>query len=403
MLAETASSSEAPQHAGYRVAYLVNFLAPDLVAICRAWAKLVGRLDVIVSVPMEGNRHWTPCHDDLNVTVQRTWTISKVDRHPSGYDDVNYVHIPLDTYKQLRSLQPAVIVSAEMGARSLVTSVYCCMNRRVKHVVAVSTSEHIEQSRDGWLRRLQRRWLLRRADAVTYHGESCRQYLLNLGVPGVRLFPWIYAADPTKPYRGEILATSTDTNEVRLLTVGQLIDRKGVLIALHELAQWATEHPDHTVRWLLIGNGPMESTIRALPIPENMQLEFAGHCSSQEIQAAYRDHELLLFPTLGDEWGLVVDEAMHSGLAVIGSNKAQSCQMLIRPGTNGYLFDPAASQSLAAQLTSWAKLSASERMAMRHAARRSVSDRTPENSARQIASLTNRLFSLFCEEQTRML
>jgi glycosyltransferase involved in cell wall biosynthesis len=373
------------------VVYLVNFLAPDLVEICRQWGRLVGRLDVLVSVPMEGNRAWTPSHGDVNVTVQRTWTISRIDRHPSGYQDVNFVHIPLDTYRQLRRLKPAVIVSAEMGARSWMASIYRMVHRRVKHIVAVSTSEHIERSRDGRLRRLLRRWLLRRADAVTFHGDSCRQYLVGLGVPQEKLHPWNYAADPSKPYRGELAVQEASRQAISLLTVGQLIERKGLLVACEQLKEWATQNPDVAVHWTLVGDGPLKDELSRQPLPPNLRIHMSGNCGTEEIQAAYREHSVMLFPTLGDEWGLVVDEAMHSGLVVIGSQFAQSCCVLIQDGTNGFVYQPTESDSLGKKLNAWTMMSTEARMQMRVASRQSVVNRTPEASAKQIAMVIQRL------------
>ncbi len=374
-----------------RVVYLVNFLAPDLIEICRQWKQRVDALDVLVSVPMEANRNWHPEHNDLRVTVQQTWTLTRTDRHPAGYQDVNYVHVPLDTYRQLRRLKPAVVVSAELGARSIIAAIYCRLHRNAKHIIAVSTSEHIEQSRDTRLRRSVRKWLVRRADAVTYHGESCRRYLAGLGAAEDRMSLWIYAADPSKPYRGELQDSPVTPGAIRLLTVGQLIERKGVGVALDQLVRWAKDHAECKVQWELVGSGPLENSLRGRSLPENLAVDFRGNCDSSQIQAAYRDHELMWFPTLGDEWGLVVDEAMHSGLVVIGSDKAQSCETLIQPLHSGYRYDPADERTLETALDDWAARSSEQRMQMRQAARLAVAQRTPQTSAEQIAALSRRI------------
>jgi glycosyltransferase involved in cell wall biosynthesis len=105
----------------------------------------------------------------------------------------------------------------------------------------------------------------------------------------------------------------------------------------------------------------------------------------------YSQHELMLFPTLGDEWGLVTDEAMHSGLAVIGSLKAQSCEVLLKFGVNGFPYDPDDYASFRNSLDSWARMSPEARMAMRIEARNTVVDRTAETSAHQIKSLCQQL------------
>ena len=105
-----------------RVVYLTNFLSPDIIEICREMTRRVEELVVLVSVPMEGNRAWTLEDEGLDVRVQKTFTITRTDKHPTGYQDVNYVHFPRDTYRQLRSIKPDVVISTELGARSIIAA-----------------------------------------------------------------------------------------------------------------------------------------------------------------------------------------------------------------------------------------------------------------------------------------
>lgn len=374
-----------------RVVYLTNFVSPDIVQICQNWADRLRQLTLLVSVPMEGNRNWTATDASLDVRVQKTWTRTRVDRHPSGYRDINYVHVPLDTYRQLRKLRPDIIVSTELGARSIVSAAYRNMNPDCRHIIAVNTSEHIESSRNGRLRNWQRRCLLRTADAVTYNGPSCRDFLVDLGVPTERLSEWMYAADPHKIHPGEL--QHSDGNPIRLLTVGQLIERKGVAMALEGLIAAAGRFPGVRLHWTVIGDGPLATTMKQTRTPENLTVEYRGHCDADQIRNAYRDHELMLFPTMGDEWGLVTDEALHSGLAVVGSIHAQSVTTLVRDHHNGWRYDPNRADALPEVLGHWIGHDLDERMAIRHQARQSVSGRTPTRAAEQICEAMSRIRS----------
>ena len=178
------------------VVYLRNFFAPDSIAIAQAWDHRVGKLIVLISVSMEGNRSWKPDDGGLDVRRQKTWTRTRVDHHPSGYSDINYVHFPIDTTRQLKRAKADVVVSNELGLRSILSAFHCSRSgwfglrkRRCQLVIAVSTSPWIEASRSGWLRKKQRSLLLARADRVTYNGPECKQWLLGLGVPEDRLAP----------------------------------------------------------------------------------------------------------------------------------------------------------------------------------------------------------------------
>ncbi|EGF27574.1 glycosyltransferase family 4 protein [Rhodopirellula baltica] len=380
------------------VVYLLNFFAPDVIAIAQAWNQRVGKLIVLLSVAMEGNRSWKAEDGGLDVRQQRTWTRTRTDHHPSGYTDVNYVHFPIDTLKQLRRARADVVVSAELGARSMLAALHCARSgwfglrqRRCRLIIAVSTSPWIEASRSGWLRRKQRSLLLARADRVTYHGPECKQWLLELGVPKNRLAPFHYSADPTKIYMGELKTQSAD--RVRVLTVGQLIDRKGVREGLANMIDVAHQSPEMLIDWTLIGGGPLLAELETVPTPENLKIDWRGNCDAEQIRDAYHKHEIMFFPTRGDEWGLVVDEALHSGLVVIGNDRAQAVTTLIRDGYNGWIVEIDQPASLACAVNAYAKLDVQKRMDMRQQARQSVVDRTPDNSADQITTLIDEMLA----------
>ncbi len=70
----------------------------------------------------------------------------------------------------------------------------------------------------------------------------------------------------------------------------------------------------------------------------------------------YAAADLLVFPSLGDAWGLVVNEAQTAGLPVVCSELAGCVEDLVEPGRTGWRFDPtdpaAASRVLEASLGS---------------------------------------------------
>ncbi|MEP0344241.1 glycosyltransferase family 4 protein, partial [Rhodopirellula bahusiensis] len=205
------------------------------------------------------------------------------------------------------------------------------------------------------------------------------------------LAPFHYAADPTKIYKGNLLNQSAD--RVRVLTVGQLINRKGVREGLANMIDVARQSSGVLIEWTLIGGGPLLAELQATATPDNLIVDWRGNCDAEQIREAYRDHEVMFFPTRGDEWGLVVDEALHSGLAVIGNERAQAVTTLIRDDENGWQYEIDDADSLGNALNAFAKLNADDRLEMRKQARLSVADRTPEASADQITNLIDELLA----------
>jgi hypothetical protein len=207
--------------------------------------------------------------------------------------------------------------------------------------------------------------------------------LVSLGADPERMSLWSYAADPAKLYRGQ-LTQKHHHDSIRLLTVGQLNDRKGVLPALHQVCQWANKHPTTTMEWHVLGVGPLEQAMRDHPLPPNLELALHGHCDPLTIQQHYRDSDALIFPTLSDEWGLVVDEALFSGLPVIGSCHSQAVETLLEDGVNGMIYDPETPDSLPDALDRFMQLPQEQFSRMPIAARSAVASRTPSASATQL-------------------
>lgn len=317
------------------VVVLTNYLRELHVDVLSELQRRVKRLTVLLSTPMEADRNWQPEWKDLNVRVQKTWTLVRKWRHSSGFQEANFVHLPYDTMAQLQQLAPDVVLSFELGLRTFLSSRYC-RKRKVPLVAVGNMSERIERER-GWLRRRARDYLVPRIDYFTYNGPSCRRYFESLGIPDPKLFPFPYFYDTSKVFRGPKLF-STDFPR-KLLFSGNLNPRKGIRPLIGALVDWAQRHPHRPLELRVCGTGT-DRTWLERSWPANLQVDARGHCSSQSLAEAYGWADLCLFPTLADEWGLVPIEAFASGLPVVGSLAAQSLEVYGMEGRNGWYYEP---------------------------------------------------------------
>ncbi len=64
---------------------------------------------------------------------------------------------------------------------------------------------------------------------------------------------------------------------------------------------------------------------------------FPGFAQRDQLAAFYALAEVMIFPTLSDPWGLVVNEAMACGLPIIASDAAGCAADLVHDGENGYV------------------------------------------------------------------
>lgn len=369
-----------PQQLDARVVFLTHYIPLYQVRVLQTIAAAVSDFHVLLSTPIEPNRAFAPDRSGLDVDVQNTLTLRRRWRHPEGqFEDPLYVHVPYDTRSRLHRLQPDVVMSLELGARSLAAARHCRRHPNSRLILCTYMSERTEQGR-GWIRALARRRLIEQADAITHNGPSCRDYLRSRGADEERLFHLPYAADDRTLYRGPVERDECYLRG-RLLCVGQLSQRKGVFPLLEQLSRYCHHRPNRRLHLSLAGDGPLRTRIEHYPRPANLTIELLGNVTPDRLAVLIAEHGALIAPTLADEWMLVVDEALHAGLPVIGSVHAQAVTALVRGGVNGWRYDPTRPHSLNRVLDQYLAEPATRIAAMRVAARDSVAHRTPEWAA----------------------
>lgn len=330
-----------------KVVFLTHYIPLYQVRVLQEITKRIRDFQILLSTPIEPNRNFRLDWSGLNVEVQKTVTLRRRWRHAkAGFDDQLFVHVPYDTLKQLKRIRPDVVVSHELGARSLAAARYC-RRSGARLVLATFMSEHTEQGR-GRLRNWARRRLIRSADAITYNGPSCREVLLSLGAKEEQLFHLPYAADDRTTSRETRRPPESEVRR-RLLCIGQLSQRKGVLPLVRQASDFCAAN-NEALEITFVGDGPCRSELETLAsggstdehgsIDSRLKIHLLGNRPAAELPELMRDHGAIVAPTLADEWLLVTNEGMHAGMPIIGSIYAQSVTTLIKNGRNGWQYDP---------------------------------------------------------------
>ena len=363
-----------------RVALLTNFIPPYRVPLYEALMRASGELRVFVCTEMESNRQWLPQRGVLDVVQQRTVTVPQRWRTPR-FSERHELHIPYDTWPQLRRWRPDVILTGELGARSLQAVAYA-RRTRTPVVIWAMLSDRLENGR-GSLRKAARRWLARNADSIIVNGESGARYFHQLGTADDRLLRVHQAVDMRALL--QLPLERAPESEYSFLHVGTVSERKGVHVLLAGVRDWADANPKTPITLTLVGDGPLRSKLAAQATPLNLTVHWAGSVPYDELPCWYAKGGVLLFPSFGDEWGLVVNEALAAGVPVAGSAYSQAVEELMRDSVNGWVFVPEDATSITAMLERIFGTEPDALRAMRSAARESVRELTPESTAARIA------------------
>jgi glycosyltransferase involved in cell wall biosynthesis len=96
---------------------------------------------------------------------------------------------------------------------------------------------------------------------------------------------------------------------VRVLFVGRFVEKKGLLLLRHCLDLPGLD-------WTFVGSGPLSPLTRPLG-----HVHVAGRLAGADIADAYRQADLLVLPSTGEGFPLVLQEALASGTPVLVSRE----------------------------------------------------------------------------------
>lgn len=147
---------------------------------------------------------------------------------------------------------------------------------------------------------------------------------------------------------------SLEGDAIRYLHVGRISFEKNVDVLLWAFARIREEQPEATFD--IIGDGPALSSLRseAKRLGIDQAVRFHGFLDRAELPEIYPRYDCFLTASTMETQGLVVLEALASGLPAVGV-EAYALPELILHGRNGYLarpFDDAAIAEYAIRVTS---------------------------------------------------
>jgi glycosyltransferase involved in cell wall biosynthesis len=365
---------------GIRVVMLLNYLPIHFLSYLRVLSRSLTDLTFLLSETMDASREWSPDFGELKVIVQKSIPIRTKHRHPYGFEYKSRMLIPVSTFSDLRKLKPEVVVSLEVGARTMQALVLKCLGMKYRLIVQVRESE-ISALYRGGLRMRLRKWILPRVDRVLVNGESGRRHVMACGVRPEKIS--VVASGTDLAVFGRTTKSPNASGSLRVLYVGALIDLKGIVGFARVLAD-EVSRSEISVEWTLVGRGPERETLEQIAWPANLRVSIIDSFEYQDLPAVYEKHDVFVMPSLCDEWGMVVNEAMVSGLPVLGCTGSQAVEEMVTPGLNGWTYAPGDEQGMRLAVRELLRLDQGELMTKGMAAGRTAHEFSDEKIAGQM-------------------
>ena len=119
----------------------------------------------------------------------------------------------------------------------------------------------------------------------------------------------------------------------RFACVAQMVPRKRQNLLLDAFVPFADD--DWTLD--LVGDGPQRASLEAKAAPFGEKVRFRGFVPYEGRHRAFANVDVVILNSVFDGWGVVVQEALAAGCAVIATRRVMAALDLVRDGENGYL------------------------------------------------------------------
>jgi 1,2-diacylglycerol 3-alpha-glucosyltransferase len=318
--------------------------------------------------------------------------------------------------RELDRLQPNAVAIAGWGTVDARVCLDWCKRNDAKAIV-MSETRAVDGRRVWWKEWVKSR-IVRSFDAALCGGESHRRYLVQLGMPKGRVALGYNVVD-NDFFKLRTADCEPFIDGPYFLASNRFVERKnlGRLVEGYKIFQdlvFRIKGAEKTGVWplVLLGDGELRGELEAQCVElgvqvfriqdsgfssagrEDLKLNsyklktptegglvfFLGFRQIGELRAFYAGAGAFVHPALEEPWGLVINEAMASGLPVLSSRNVGAAEELVVEGKTGFLFDPGDVNSIAESLFKMFLMSQAERRKMGVEARDMLERKAPSRA-----------------------
>lgn len=346
-----------------RVALLTNIPTPYRLPWYRELSRRCDLL-VVFDEHAEPNRKWTIAQEDVGFrhTYAEGFQIPyQRKREDLSIEDERYLQIRYGILPALRSFKPEVIVSPEMGTRTMQAAAYSRLTG-TPLILWWEGTRHTE-ALTGRGKSFIRRLLVGEAQRFWSNGRESNESLLDYGASADVIDEGMTGVD-TAFYEQEVNKLLPERENLRsmlglegvvFLFVGQFTERKGLYGYLDALTRlYATGLREWSA--VFVGSGPLEGVLRSWKEEHReVRVLIEGFVQPRDLPKFYASADVFVMSTLEDVWGLVCLEAAVAGLPQLFSIYAGCTSDLLRDERMGREIDPLKIETFTAALEDYVR------------------------------------------------
>jgi glycosyltransferase involved in cell wall biosynthesis len=307
------------------------------------------------------------------------------------YEEVRSKEAAAYVWRSLSELRPrVVIISGYYDVAAWTAWLWAKQNKA--GTILWAESNEFDHPRQAW-KELPKKLFVAGCDLAHVYGSSNREYIRKLGMADEKIFIKRAVAD-TENFLSVADGQPSKTGPRVLLYVGRFSPEKNLPFLLRAFGKLRQDPENPKMMLDLVGYGPSENELRGLTEELGLSgvVRFRGKFPQAELPAIYRSADAFVLPSAIEPWGLVVNEAMLSGLPVLVSTQCGCAADLARPET-GWTFSPWDEAELFRLLEVVAYAPREELAAKGRAALDVALEYSPQNCATVVAKTVQKLIA----------
>lgn len=298
------------------------------------------------------------------------WHILYPDAKP---EDISGKEVKSKLFALLDKIDPNIVIAGAIAFQSGALSVQWCNSRRGKRVVIFDDAK-VDAVKRNFVVNFIKKNIYNGVDAMLYPAEPWMPTGKYWGFEVGRMFFGVDVVDndfwrerpDEKPYDFRYY-----------VAVGRQIEKKNYFTIVNAYKKYLDFiGKDKAYKLVLIGDGPEHKRILDFIISSRIDemVICLPFLPQKQLRAIYHNAELLSSSSSSETWGLVINEAMCGGCAIIASEECGATETLVRQGINGYVVSCDDTSAIFEAMVNYHCLSSSEQEAMKAASLKIISN-----------------------------
>ncbi|HKB88297.1 MAG TPA: glycosyltransferase [Patescibacteria group bacterium] len=313
-----------------KVVVIHNIVSPHVTKLFQEFSKLVD-LTVLYCAMGEENRTWKGNVNGFKYKILPNYSIKF-----RGRDLFTYFINPT-ILQEIKKANPRVVIIAGWDIFAYQVAFIYCKIKGIKVILWTGSTKY-EKS---WRRALSLplvKFIIWGSDMFLAYGSRAKEYLIENGAKSKNILNYMHTLDIQKYMNHKSHQTHQVKDKKIILYYGQLIERKGIDILFKAFESLLKRYKN--LELYIVGSGQFKNTLAKLTEKLNIseQVKFIENPGDNKMDRYFSMADIFVLPSREEVWGLVVNQAMASGLPVIVSNSSGSSTDLIRNKVNGYIF-----------------------------------------------------------------